>query len=552
MKRRVRVTLRALWLAAAMVVWCDGLRVGAQVNEARYAWEFPVARRVQNAGPLIAVLREEIQRVLDAGRLAPLYISTSDQDSVGYTLYNEPGRIVTTLAWAYPYLTAAQQDAVRAYVAAEFADPVFSPWGVTPQGKNGNTNFPLPRDAGAPREDHPKERWWYGRNDFGMNRPFLHTLYGAWLYGFRTGDWAGLQAGWPAIRQRYLNYAAEPAQRLYGGMGAHVAVARLAHRFGDSATRDAALTNLRNALTAGLDFNAVETLARGTPGLEWQSPYGSFPDMYDSRMDGTTYRGWMFLNLTPEIARYLDRESPALRAAVLARHNQGKQTFPLWWLNKVSYFNRSWTGDEGSGLLPEVIGMIAPVERWVAGAPAAELARQMRGSPQGRGDCYWLEALVQAIEAHGEAVWRDVREEFVPMEAWRQSVFGAQASDPRAGWLADWDGDGLVNLLERAFGSNPLVADGSGVTYGVSPDGQRLEITYTEVKSAWDLEYIVETSTDLVEWRSGPAFTEVAMVQDMGATRRVTARDLTPLGPGGRRFLRVRVAVADMTVVVGP
>ena len=68
-----------------------------------------------------------------------------------------------------------------------------------------------------------------------------------------------------------------------------------------------------------------------------------------------------------------------------------------------------WTGDEGSGLVPGVVGMIAPVERWVAGADAATLRRQTRGAPNGTGDCHWIERLVQGIEATGKTEWRDVQ-----------------------------------------------------------------------------------------------------------------------------------------------
>ncbi len=546
--RRPRTACAKSWLLLGILAALPPLASHAQVDETPYAWEFPVVTDIRGAGTLIETLREEVDRILAAGRLAPLYLSTSDHDSVGYTIYNEPGRIVLTLAWAYPYLTPLQQDAVRTYVRQEFADPVFSPWGITTYGINGNTNFPLPRSAGAPREDHPKERWWYARNDFGLRRPFLFTLYGTWLYGFRSGDWGALDSAWPAIRSRYLNYAGEVPQRLYGGMGAHIATARLAQRFGDTDARDAALANLRSALTTGLDFNAVETLARGIPGEGWRSPYGSLPDMYDSRMEGTTYRGWVFLNLTPEIGRYLAQESTTLRSAVLARHQLGKSTFPLWWLSKVSYFNRNWTGDEGSGLVPEVIGMIAPVERWVAGAPAATLARQMRGSPQGIGDCYWLEALVQAIEAHGTSVWRDVRYPPVTLEEWRQAIFGASADDPRAQWLADWDGDGISNLLERALALDPLQPESRAVQTGLSPEGRHLTLTYDEVKEAWDLQYLVEVSSDLVAWRSGADFVETTRVEDRGAVRRVTVRDRTALDQQSKRFLRLKVRALGTTL----
>lgn len=378
------------------------------VNIAPYAWEFPSVTGVSNSEPMIAELRDEVQRVLEAGHLAPLYISFSDQESVGYTVYQEPGRIITTLSWAYPYLLAAQQEAVRNYVNEEFANPT-NAWGVTPYGKNGNSNYPLPHFAGTPRETHLKERWWFEKNSFGIARPFLHTLYGVWLYGYRTGDWNAASNHWSAIKQLYQAYGTEDAYQLYGTMSVHVAIARLADKFSDAAMRATALSNLQAALDGGRDFASVETMARGGAGRENRSPYGSYPNMYDPRMKGSTYHGWMFLNLSPEMGRYLHDASAVLLTNVLARHAAGKATFPLWWMPKASYFNRSWTGDEGSGLVPEVIGMLAPIERWVVQASPESLRQQMRGAPNGIGDCYWLEALVQAIEAQGTLSWRDVR-----------------------------------------------------------------------------------------------------------------------------------------------
>ncbi len=381
----------------------------APVDIAPYAWEFPEATGVMGADDLVSELRDQVGRVLDAGRLAPLYISFSDQESVGYTVYQEPGRIVGTLAWAYPHLAEPMRARVRDYVNAEFANPTNAPWGVTARGKGGTSNYPLPRASGTPRESHPRERWWFERPGFGTTRPFLHTLYGAWLHGHRTGDWSATSNHWPAIRAVYKSHGDDDAYRLYGTMCVHIAVARLADRFGDAATRAEALARLQARMDDGLDFDAVEGLARGKPGASSRSPYGGYPDMYDPRMDHSTYRGWVFLNLSPEMGRYLHDASAVLRGRVLERHAAGKAAFPLWWMPKASYFNRSWTGDEGSGLVPEVVGMMAPVERWVARADAAALSRQTRGAPNGTGDCYWIEMLVQAIEATGKTEWRDVR-----------------------------------------------------------------------------------------------------------------------------------------------
>lgn len=360
----------------------------------KYAWEFPQVTGVGGADDLTAELQEEVQKILDAGHLAPIYISYSDQESVGYKVYQEPGRTITTLAWAYPYLTDAQKTAVRAYVAAEMANSNFAPWG--PASLAGN--------VGTPRELHLKTKWWFEVTNFQF-RPTVHTLYGLWLYGHRTGDWALLQNYWTNIKSMYSSRSSQG--NLYGTMGAHVAMARLADKFNDAAARTSALNNLQTQLDAGLNFTAIENNATRDP--TWNAPYRSAPDMYDSRMNGSTYRGWIFLNLTPELGRYLAGEDTALRAAVLARHSQGLAVFPYWWVNKASYFNRSWTGDEGTGLVPDVFGMFAPIERWVVGASAGALKQQMRSAPTGIGDCYWLEALVQAIEAQGTLTWTDVR-----------------------------------------------------------------------------------------------------------------------------------------------
>jgi len=359
----------------------------------KYAWEFPRATSVAGADDLITDLQEEVQKILNAGHLAPIYISYADQDSAGYKVYQEPGRIITTLAWAYPYLTDPQKTAVRAYAAAELADARFAPWGP----------YPMPDMVGTPRELHLKTQWWYSRSGNFLSRPSVQTIYGLWLYGHRSGDWALIQNNWNSIKTMYGSRAGQG--NLYGTMGAHVAMARLAHRFNDAAMRTTALNNLQTQLDAGLNFSTVENNATDVSPF----PYTSAPDMYDGRMDGSTYRGWIFLNVTPEIGRYLNEESATLKSAVLARHAQGLAVFPYWWINKANYFIRSWVGDEGMGLVPDVFGMYAPIERWVAGANAAALKRQMKSAPTGLGDCYWLEALVQAIEAHGTLAWADVR-----------------------------------------------------------------------------------------------------------------------------------------------
>jgi hypothetical protein len=354
------------------------------IDITRYAWEYPRVTGVNGADPLIQRLQEEVQKVLDAGRLSPARTYYADIGTVEeYWQYIEPGRIITTLAWAFPYLTVGQQAAVRAYVAAELASATHAPW----------APYPMQPTVGTRRELSPPERATYRTYGFGASRPSLHTVYGLWLYAFRSGDWATIQANWTAIKSLYGSRSSQGD--IYGTMGAHVAMVRLADKFADAAMRSTALANLQTQLDSGINFATVESRA--------SSKY--WPEMYDARRATGVYQGWMFLNLSPEIGRYLFDQ---VKAATLARNDAGKANFPLWWLRQAGYFSR-WTGDEGVGIPSEMMGMVMPVERWVVQANAATLRDYVRSGPTSLGDCYWLESLVQAIEATGTLVWADAR-----------------------------------------------------------------------------------------------------------------------------------------------
>jgi hypothetical protein len=359
--------------------------VSAQtVDITPYAWQFPVAGTV-NAPDMVGRLQEEVQKVLNAGRLTPQRTYYADQGSFEeYWQYMQPGRIITTLAWAYPYLTPAQQTGVKSYVAAELADATHAPWSASPMSVTTGTTR---------RELSPLNRPTYFTPQFATAQPSVHTIYGLWLYAWKTQDWGLIQGYWATIKSMYSARSAQGD--IYGTMSAHVAMARLADKFGDTATRTTALNNLQTQLNAGVTFATIESRV--------SSKY--WPEMYVARRSGGVYQGWMFLNLSPEIGRYLNDK---VRTDTLTRNSSGKAKYPLWWLRIAPYSGR-WTGDEGVGIPTEMMGMVMPVERWVAGTSAAALTDYMRSGPTAIGDCYWLEALVLAIEANGTTTWTDVR-----------------------------------------------------------------------------------------------------------------------------------------------
>lgn len=339
-----------------------------------------------DAQPMIDELRAEVQKVLDAGPLAPLRAVYADIKEDMYYLYWQPGRIVTTLAYAYPYLAPEQQEAVKAYVRAELDDPARAPW--APDGH-------LPAAGGARREIHSYvhegngwDRYW---GMWGVKKPITGVIYGLWLYADRTGDWDTIERHYDDLARFYAKNV--NAADLYGTMGAHIAMARIARHHGDERTARLAENAAEASLRAGLDFDEIETRTQKY-----------YAERYHERVRPRIHMGWMFLELSPEVGRFLAEN---VREPVLARNREGVTAYPLFWLREASYGPR-WTGDEGKGIPTEMMGMVVPVERWVGQVPAAQLAGYMRSTPICIGDCYWLESLVHAIEASGTTTWEPV------------------------------------------------------------------------------------------------------------------------------------------------
>ena len=311
----------------------------------QYLWETPRTTRVAAAAePWVVELRAEVQQVLDAGPLAPVRTVYADLEQDPYFLYWQGGRIITTLAMAWPHLTAEQQQAVVRYTRRELGAEERAPWA---------TKGFIPPDQGARREYHSFheargwDRYW---GMWGRWKPTLGSFYGLWLYADRSRDWDTLKEHYAQITGLYNRKSREG--ELYGTMGSHLAMARIARHFGDLATLELARTNAAAAFERGTDFAVVEASSK----KYWK-------ERYEPRQLGLVYQGWLFLDLCPEVGRYLAEKVPV---PVLRRHEEGLKKYPLFWLRETPYWSR-WTGDEGLGIPTELMGMIAPVERWVGG-----------------------------------------------------------------------------------------------------------------------------------------------------------------------------------------
>ncbi|MDA7790198.1 lamin tail domain-containing protein, partial [Akkermansiaceae bacterium] len=135
----------------------------------------------------------------------------------------------------------------------------------------------------------------------------------------------------------------------------------------------------------------------------------------------------------------------------------------------------------------------------------------------------------------------------VPPIDWRADYFSeAELLDATiSGSLADADSDGVSNLLEHVFGTDPrdassidlpsvaIVGDG-GETYA--------ELSYRLRQGLTGFRIRIEASSDLAEWRNADGnFTIQSDLDNGDGTSTLTARDENSVGAQLGRYFRIRV-----------
>lgn len=128
---------------------------------------------------------------------------------------------------------------------------------------------------------------------------------------------------------------------------------------------------------------------------------------------------------------------------------------------------------------------------------------------------------------------------------WQVATFSASdLSNPaRSSESADPDGDGCCNLLEYAFGNDPLVPDFSAPVLESTPEG--LAFVVREFLASTDLLLRVEVSADLAQWRwITPNPTSREVLSGDGVTQAVRIRVPCGLDSRDRCFARIRVTLA--------
>ena len=139
-----------------------------------------------------------------------------------------------------------------------------------------------------------------------------------------------------------------------------------------------------------------------------------------------------------------------------------------------------------------------------------------------------------------------------PFDAWRWEHFGAEANNPdRGAPLADFDRDGIPNLVEYGLALSPVLSSPAGISFAAVTSGQPT-FTFTRRPTAKnELTYIVQTSPDLAVWTDGSSYSPAGNIPNT-----LTTNDITPQGsPPGftvvrdneffssrRRYIRLKIS----------
>mgnify|MGYP001157829256 CR=1 FL=1 len=134
--------------------------------------------------------------------------------------------------------------------------------------------------------------------------------------------------------------------------------------------------------------------------------------------------------------------------------------------------------------------------------------------------------------------------QLTPLQQWRQRYFGSPENAGDAANEADGDGDGLRNIFEYAFNTNPTNANASPLVFEMVDDHFRIKFPRTRPAPA-GLTYRVEVSEDLGTgpWGFGPAYTTEAVFDNGDGTETVTHTLTVGVSGSSHRWVRLRVAL---------
>lgn len=122
---------------------------------------------------------------------------------------------------------------------------------------------------------------------------------------------------------------------------------------------------------------------------------------------------------------------------------------------------------------------------------------------------------------------------------WENYYFGISGIDPHGN-----SGDGIPNLMKFALGLSPTQTAIFGELPIGSVDGSNMRLTFRKGKAATNLDFLVQSSTDLISWADRTAETDAALahaplLSDENSDTYIVSVPMV----GNKFFMRLKVLV---------
>jgi hypothetical protein len=329
-------------------------------------------------------LEAEIQKIVDAGHLRPgfgihgafglVYQSGMGDNLTDY--FHNTADTLQALAAAYPYLSSALQTRVKTYLQSEYAN--YSPCAYTHIGWGGASRdwTPLPPDVeSAAASMQPNSS---SPNYPGWDWP-PQTFYGLWKYAQITGNAATIFNACRSLLaappdQATLREFPEAHNAWIAGYRGYIELAKLAGNTTEANNKQVTLNSLLSSRAA----NLAQTI---------NNPWG--PDEHHYGQTLSVARNFMFL--TPELADYLAANAGSNANAAL---NLYTSLAPYWFVTK---FEASYA-ETAVQPLYDYAALFA-AKAWIQNAPRSQLVKYLDTPAFARGDLFYIQNLVMALQA---------------------------------------------------------------------------------------------------------------------------------------------------------
>lgn len=345
-----------------------------------------VASQPQNVDT--TVLREklasEVQKIVDAGHLRPgfgihgafgLVLQANDGDNFA-DYFHTSADTLQALALAYPYLSTTLQAQVKAYLQSEYNN--YSPCAYTHigwEGANREWNVLPPEVESAMQGWSPNS----GNSNYaGWNWP-PHMFYALWKYAQIAGN---AQAIFNSCRSRLTAPPSQATLRAHpeahnawiAGYIGYIELAKLAGNTTEANNKQATL----NTLLSSRATNLAQTL---------NSPWG--PDEHHYAQTLSVARNFMFL--TPELGDYLAAQAGSTANAAISLYTS---VAPYWF---ATWFEASYAETVIQPLYDYTA--LYAAKAMIQNAPRSELVKYLDVPAFARGDLFYIQNLVLALQA---------------------------------------------------------------------------------------------------------------------------------------------------------